>query len=89
MVPSSWRRPQGSQRPHLAPTQTTLAVVVTVVAAESTLTPAASRSASRAGEAPAASAPPATRSSPAMVVEPTCTAAWGRSGAMEEDPVEG
>jgi hypothetical protein len=82
----------GSQRPHLAPTQTTLAMVVTVEVAESTLTPAASRSDSRAGEAPAASVPPATRSSPAMVVEPTCTAVWGRSGrsgVVEKDPVEG
>jgi chromosome segregation ATPase len=69
--------------------KTTLAVAVTVAATESTLTPAASRSASRAGEAPAASAPSATRSSPATVVEPKCTAVWGRSGAVEKDPVEG
>jgi hypothetical protein len=44
---------------------------------ESTLTPAAGRSASRAGEAPAASAPPATTSRSATV-EPTCTAACPR-----------
>jgi hypothetical protein len=61
---------------------------VAVAVPESTLTPAASRSASRAGEAPAASAPPATMSRSATV-EPTCTAAWGRSGAVEKDPVEG
>jgi hypothetical protein len=57
-------------------------------APESTLTPAAGRSASRADEAPAASAPPGVASRSATV-EPTCTAAWGRSGAVEKDSVEG
>jgi hypothetical protein len=53
---------------------------------ESTLTPTAGRSASRAGEAPAAPAPaPPAPTSRSATVEPTCTVAWGRSGAVEKD----
>jgi hypothetical protein len=80
-VPSSRRRPQGSQSPRLAPTEITLPT-------------APPRTSSRAAEAPAALVRAATRSSPTTVEEATRTTAWGRSGkrascAVEKDPVEG